>query len=809
MAENSATGLLPPFDDNAEKALLGSILLNSKLLEEVGDVLKGVHFYDARHALVFSLVVELWSSSRPVDILTVLDLLKLKSDLNPTFSAAIDKDYLLELISKSSLLSSSSSAAKIIRDKYFLRELINISDKIKSKSFEEKDRVEEVLEYAQKEIYQISEQNIEKNFTPISDVLSEVFERISNAKDSGETMSGTPTGLNDLDGILGGFHAGDLIILAARPSMGKAQPLNTPVKTLDGWCAIKDLEIGTQIASVDGKPSTVMGIFPQGKKMVYRITFADGRSTLCCDEHLWDVNYRDWKTKKTLTTLELRNKLTKQRYINRMYIETTSGDFGHNDPLLIHPYLLGCLLGDGGLTGNTPMFSNQDTEVLDRVKSLLSEDLKLVHSSNYDYRISQKNSHATGVVGVTLNPITIELKKLGIMGKDATQKSIPQTYLLANKNSRIELLRGLLDTDGWVESFGSIRFCTISSQLAQDVQELTRSLGGYSEIKTKKTTFTYKGTKKNGQLAYVLTLTGIEHFDLFTIEAKKSRVSKKIRTKRLNITSIIEESIQETACILVSHPSHLYLTDHYIVTHNTSLALEVVKRMAIQEQTGIAFFSLEMGKDQLVDKLLSSTAGIELRKIRNGQLENMDGNDEFLKLGEAMGTLNSAKIWIDDSGHLNITELRTKARRLKSRYNIGLLVIDYLQLMSGNSGVNYGSSRVQEVSDISRALKMLAKELELPVLALSQLSRGVESREDKRPMLSDLRESGSIEQDADVVVFVHRDEMYNPDSKNKGKANIIIAKHRNGETGTVELAWIGRLATFGNLEGAVARVRKD
>jgi len=236
----------------------------------------------------------------------------------------------------------------------------------------------------------------------------------------------------------------------------------------------------------------------------------------------------------------------------------------------------------------------------------------------------------------------------------------------------------------------------------------------------------------------------------------------------------------------------------------TSLALEIVKRVALQQQIGVAVFSLEMSRDQLCDKLIASVSGIELRKIRSGQLEDSDNLNEFTKLGEAIGRLEEAPIWIDDSGSLNIMELRTKARRLKSRHNIGLIVIDYLQLMSGKN-YNYQGNRVQEVSDISRGLKMLAKELNIPVLALSQLSRGVEGREDKRPLLSDLRESGSIEQDADVVLFIHREEMYSKDTKKKGIAEILISKHRNGETGVVELAWVPKLATFENLQGARIR----
>jgi replicative DNA helicase len=240
----------------------------------------------------------------------------------------------------------------------------------------------------------------------------------------------------------------------------------------------------------------------------------------------------------------------------------------------------------------------------------------------------------------------------------------------------------------------------------------------------------------------------------------------------------------------------------------TSLALELIKRISLGTKNGVAIFSLEMSKDQLVDKLISSVSGISLKKIRSGHLSDEPHNNEFVRLGQAIGQLSEAPIWIDDSGALNIMELRTKARRLKSRHNIGLIMIDYLQLMSGKTS-SYGGNRVQEVSDISRGLKMLAKELNIPIIALSQLSRSVEGRDDKRPMLSDLRESGSIEQDADVVMFIHREEMYHKETKKKGIADILISKHRNGETGAVELAFIHRLATFDNLQGAKITTRTN
>src|SRR3989338_2453368 len=229
----------------------------------------------------------------------------------------------------------------------------------------------------------------------------------------------------------------------------------------------------------------------------------------------------------------------------------------------------------------------------------------------------------------------------------------------------------------------------------------------------------------------------------------------------------------------------------------TSLALDIVRQVAMNENKAVAIFSLERSKDQLVDRLLAAEADVDLWKMRTGKLNDLGPDNDFERIGHALGRLSEAPIYIDDSGAVNIMELRTKARRLQSEHDLDLIVVDYLQLMQGRNTEN----RVQEVSEISLSLIILAKELNVPVLALSQLSRAVEQRGgDKKPQLSDLRESGSIEQDADVVMFIYRDEMYSgKDSKKPHIAEILIRKHRNGPTGDVELFFDAEKTSFKNL----------
>ena len=242
------------------------------------------------------------------------------------------------------------------------------------------------------------------------------------------------------------------------------------------------------------------------------------------------------------------------------------------------------------------------------------------------------------------------------------------------------------------------------------------------------------------------------------------------------------------------HGSELILVAARPAMGKTAFALNIATNAALRGNAPVAIFSLEMSKDQLVNRILCSEAMVDSNKVRTGKLEE----DDWVKLAGAIGPLSESEIYIDDTPGISVMEIRTKCRKLKMEKNIGLVVIDYLQLVQGSN--KRSGSREQEISEISRSLKILAKEINVPVIALSQLSRAVEQRPDHRPMLSDLRESGAIEQDADIVMFLYRDDYYNKESEKKDIAEVIIAKQRGGSTGTVELLWMGNYTKFVNLE---------
>lgn len=231
----------------------------------------------------------------------------------------------------------------------------------------------------------------------------------------------------------------------------------------------------------------------------------------------------------------------------------------------------------------------------------------------------------------------------------------------------------------------------------------------------------------------------------------------------------------------------------------TSLALNIAENVAIKNKKGVAVFSLEQSKEQLTDRMICAQAGIDAWKLRTGQL----AEDDFPKIGYAMGVLSEAPIYIDDQPFSNVMEIRAKARRLQMENDVSLIIIDYLQLMQGSTA-SRESNRVQEISEISRGLKALAREINVPVIALSQLSRAVEHRPDKRPQLADLRESGSIEQDADVVMFIYRDEYYDPETEDKNIAEVLVKKHRNGPIGNIKLYFQGERTQFQTLDDKYA-----
>ena len=783
---------LPPHSLEAETCVLASMMLDKEVAGAIVQLVDRESFYLADHQIIFDVMRRLYDNNRPMDAVIVREELAKRHLLDEVGGT----DYLMQVLGSVPSAAHGAHYAGIVREKGLLRQLISASDDILRDAYAPQEDAEVVLDRAEKKIFDIAQKKVGGQMSALGDVAMEVYEML---EDKGRR--GIETDFHDLDDMLNGLQSGELIIVAARPSMGKAQPLDARVLTPGGWRHMGDLAVGDELASVDGRPSRVEGVFPQGERQVYRVTFADGRSAECCAEHLWRVHFRGWPAPRVIETAELTRLLGHSRYRNRLWIETFAGDFGTDDGLPIDPWLLGLLLGDGCF-GSSLRFSTAEPQVVEQVLATAnaggSAALAVNPAGGYDYRIVQADGwHRPGVQGATSNPLTAALRDLGLWDARAESKFVPPAYLNASRESRTRLLAGLLDSDGWAERWGSIRFATTSERLARDVVDLARSLGGTASYAPKQSHYTHDGGRRAGRPSFVCNLQHADAAEWFTLDAKRGRVGPRVRQRRLNVTSVEPTRRAECRCIAVSHPSRLYVTDDYVVTHNTAIAMNMVEHIAAR-QVPCAVFSLEMSKQQLAQRLMCSRAQIDAQRVRKGMLSSQ----EYQRLAMMVNELGKFPIWVDDSPGLTILDLRAKARRLKLQHDIQVIMIDYMQLMD-NPGPE---SRQQQISEISRGLKAVARELNVPVICLSQLNRSSETRDGHRPRMSDLRESGSIEQDADVILLLHREDYYrmsDPDFEPDHVAEVIIAKQRNGPTGTVKLTFDNKTTTFKNLASQI------
>jgi replicative DNA helicase len=746
---------IPPHNLDAERAVLGAVLLEGReALPRVVEVLRPSDFYTEAHRAMYQAMLTLFDRGAPVDSLTLSEELRRTDQLQFVGGPAA----IALLMEEASIAAHLGSYTAIVRDMAVLRELIQTSTHIIGQAFDAKEDVQTLVDDAEKRIFSLAERRLEGSALPVGKILKNTFEYIERLYERKEHVTGVATGFEKLDLETSGFQPSDFIIIAGRPSMGKAQPLDARVKTPTGWTRMGELRPGDALASIDGRESRVRGVFPQGRREIHRVTFSDGRSAECCAEHLWRVHHRAWPEPRVLTTAQIAALLARKHYRHSLWVDTPSGDEGHDEPLPVDPWLLGALLGAGQLSGGALRFWASDPEFLARV--------------------------AERADGRPASAIIAALSRLRLWELDGAQRFVPDIYIDARRPARVDLLRGLLDAAGVVDGQGPLRLTVSSARLARAVAALVRSLGGWCSVRRRST-----------RAPFVCTIDYAEPKELLTLSAKQIRTLAPRRPRRPMFASIEPTRVAETQCIAVTHPSQLYITDDHVVTHNTAFALNIVQHVGVNLRGTALVLSLEMSAQQLVQRMLCSEAKVDSQAVRTGFLSSSDWH----RLTAAAGRLSEAKIFIDDSPGLTVLEARAKARRMKAEHGLDLLVIDYLQLMRGRAALD---NRQQEISEISRSLKALAKELNVPVVALSQLSRAVEARaqRDFRPQLSDLRESGALEQDSDVILFLYRARVYRedvpPDEENI--AEVIIGKQRNGPTGTVKVVFLAQYARFEN-----------
>lgn len=697
---------VPPHNLQAEQSLLGAMLLSRDAIASAVEVCGPEDFYKPAHGHIFEAITTLYAQGEPADPLTVSDVLQRAGLLE----AIGGLPTLTSLQTDTPATGNAGRYARIVEEHSLLRRLIGVAGSIAELGYGVPDDVAAALDRAESLVFEIAERRVTDTMKPLRELLEESLDRLSALYSRQEPITGVPTGFRDLDEQLSGLQPSALLIVGARPAMGKALALDTPIPTRSGWATMGSLRLGDEVFDDQGLPCVVTYLSPiRTGSSCYRLELDDGSVIVADADHQWAVENPRCSDPgaplEVLTTVQM--------------------------------------LGEGvEVDDGSPRWFLPVAAPLHLPEADLPED-----------------PYELGV-------------RVGTGAQTSDGGEIAAPYLRASVEQRRSLLRGVLEGSrerrGAIEE-GAARPVAVFGEetLARQVRELSCSLG-----------------QRPGVVAPTASGWGL---DLDGVGGDGGRGRRAVR-------SIVAVDSVPVRCITVDSPSHLYLAGEAMVpTHNTAFALGIASHAAMVARVPTLIFSLEMSHSEITQRLLVSEARVPGSRIRNGQLHESD----WPKISNAIGRLGEAPLFIDDNPNVTVMEVRAKARRMKAKESgLGLIIVDYLQLMTGRSSAE---NRQVEVSEISRGLKILARELEVPVVALSQLSRTLETRADKRPILADLRESGSLEQDADVVMFLYRDEMYNPDSSDRGSAEVIVAKHRNGPTGKVSLAFLDHYTRFADM----------
>lgn len=775
---------------STEQAVLATVMSNEGSFDVISGAITAKDFSSPKHQMIFEAITNLAADNNPYELDAVYDWLGRNDKLG---DHGVTEQYLMRLMQDiPASMFSLDFYAGLVRSKSDRRKAIDIHRQAIEQLENADDDTADVANEAMDKLTSVLTGSQDTSYKMIGDLMGELAEEMCTRQTDGNPF--IRTGFNQLDNKMM-MNNGDLVVLAARPSMGKAQSLTSKVRTPKGWTTIGELKVGDEISSVDNKPSFVTGVFDKGERLVYEIEFSDGRKTEACLEHLWEVSSRKWNEPRILDTQALIKLLEMPSYKGRLYIRTAAVESTANPELKIKPWLLGALIGDGHFTKSSLGFSSGDSFVIDKVIQHLPDGDSLKQTSKYDWR----------VLGNGKRSKTFEaLDSYGLTSMHSCNKFIPKEYLNSSLADRCELIRGLMDTDGNVEKTGSADFTTTSEQLANDFAELVRSVGGICYIKSRITDYTYRGEKKQGKRSYTCSLLHSDIGKFITLPRRKVRIDARQgkRVNRLTIVSIKPVRKCLTRCISVSHDTHLYITDDYIVTHNTALAVNILMGIAKKyEGTGV-FFSLEMRDLQVMERIAASECDISLSKIRSGEANE----DEWARYQSFVGNNSDLSLAIVEKPQMTVGQIRIELNRISrerrhiANGKISVIAIDYLQIMG-----DIDEDKVNKIGIVTRTLKALGKEYDCPVILLSQLSRGVEQRTNKRPVSSDLRDSGTIEQDADIVAMIYRDDYYKSkevDDQGRikqqpdGLAEVILTKNRNGATGSVVMGFEGHYSRF-------------
>ena len=854
-----------PSSAESERVILGAILLDNQLITQAVEVLVPADFYSPFHRQVFNAMLILFEKAERLDPILIGEELKKEGSIDSVGGVAAITNLTYGLPHFSDI----NDYVKVVKEKSITRNLIKVCNQITSEALAEEEDAEVILDHAEQMIFALADEKTRQGFAHIKPVAEEVVAKVQEfAKGDTHALTGLTTGFSDLDQMTSGLQKTDLIIIAARPSMGKCLAAdseivesNGQISTIEEIFLRRNAKLLTLQENFKFSTTEPSDFIDDGIKPVFAVTTRLGRKIETTITHPF-LTINGWQK---LGKLNVGDKIAIPRILNA---------FGKKEWRDCEVKILAYLLGDGCLTKTCPEFTVGNVLIREDFKNSVNEfgGIEVVQSNTknrtFSFRV-RKNKEAKG----RKNALRIWLEELEVYGCNSHTKFIPKEVFTLKREQIALFINCLFATDGWASVLKSgqvqLGFASVSEKMIRQVQHLLLRFGVIGNLK--KRSVKYNKTRRT---AWQIDITDSHSIKTFATEigifgkeeslefALEKLESRKYQTNKdlipIQIWQDIEESKGHESWVSLARragikgytnihvgkrePSRVRLNnlakaleDKYlqnlseseiywdevvsieysgykqvydltipethnfiandICVHNTALCLTLAQNAAIIDKAVIGLFSLEMSKEQLVMRMLSSEARVDAHRFRTGHLIR----DEWGRLAQAIGTLSESKIFVDDTPGITVLQMRAKARRLAAEQKrLDLIVIDYMQLMSGSGRTE---SRQQEVSKISRELKGLAKELNVPVVALSQLSRAPEARNPPRPMLSDLRESGSIEQDADVVAFIYREEYYKPSDENAGVAEILISKQRNGPTGTVKLAFLKEFTRFENYFG--------
>lgn len=791
----------PPHNIEAEQSVLGGMLLSKDAIADVIEILRSDDFYRPAHQIIHDVITDLYGRGEPADAVTVFDELQKRGEMARVGGAA----YLHTLTAVVPTAANAGYYAKIVREQAILRRLIEAGTRIVSYGYGgQNEEVDDLVDRAQAEIYKVTERRTSEDYRPLSEIMPGALDELEAIGSRGGHMVGVPTGFQDLDQLTNGLHPGQMIVVAARPAMGKALALDTPLPTPTGWTTMGEVAVGDALIGADGKPTRVVAATEvMYGRPCYEVEFSDGTVIVADAQHQWRTTTRAARRQASEAKRSMRwseGSVRRVREAHAAYagdgvsllthreaVATVGEEFDHEPvvtteeiaatlrcgsadrrpnhavvvaaafelperDLPLSPYTLGLWLGDG--TSAAARITTMDAEV---VANLRGEGLTAQvrtcgrscggrarfiwppapaptcpdcggPSSGLRQCQSCRNDHGT---------ITGVLRKLDLLGN----KHIPPAYLRGSERQRRDLLAGLLDSDGYVSLSGQIQFAVTNRRLAEDTLELILSLGYRATMRTKPV----RGRTEESSTCYMINFTAAEKVFRLSRKSDRQVETAHAATRVRYIVDVRPIASRPLRCVEVDNADHMYLASRACIpTHNSTLGLDFARSAAIRNGMTTVIFSLEMSRNEITMRLLSAEARVALHAMRSGMMSD----DDWTRLARRMSEVAEAPLFIDDSPNMSMMEIRAKCRRLKQRHDLRFVIIDYLQLMSSPKKTE---SRQNEVSEISRGIKLLAKELEVPVIAMSQLNRGPEQRTDKRPQVSDLRESGCLTADTRVL----------------------------------------------------------